>query len=217
MSCIVVFGREPLPGRVKTRLGATVGDEAAALVYRELLAHTLDVATSVDADVMLAVAEPPAHAFRPPLDVAVEVQLAGDLGRRLAATFALRFSEGYRRVVVIGSDCPKLTPRHLEAALGGLSEHRVVLGPATDGGYWLVGLQPPAPDLFSGIPWSTPEVLEATRARLRGLSADWLELEELDDLDSGSDLRRLLRASTPDELGRRLRNAIDSLTGVGKS
>jgi rSAM/selenodomain-associated transferase 1 len=209
MSCVVVFGREPIPGRVKTRLAATVGDEAAAIVYRELLAHTLDVASSVDADVVLAVAEPPEHAFLPPLDVAVEIQVVGDLGRRLATTFERRFAESYGRVVVIGSDCPALEPRHLEAALKGLSEHAAVLGPATDGGYWLVGLQPPALDLFTNIPWSTSEVLEATRARLRAVGADWLELEELADLDSDSDLTRALDGQHA--LGSRLRDAIHGL------
>jgi rSAM/selenodomain-associated transferase 1 len=211
MSCVVVFGREPIAGRVKTRLAATVGEEAAVAVYRELLAHTLQVATSVDSDVVLAVAEPPAHAFRPPLDVAVEVQVAGNLGRRLAATFERRFSEGYRRVVVIGSDCPELAPHHLATALDGLSGHPVVLGPAADGGYWLVGATPPVPDVFSGIPWSTATVLGATRSRLRELELSWLELAELADLDTASDLTRVMESLASDPLGRRLSAAVGTL------
>lgn len=209
MSCVVVFGREPLPGSVKTRLAASVGEEAAAAIYRELLAHTLAVATAIDADAVLAIAEPPARDFRPPGDVAVEIQAAGDLGHRLTAAFERRFAEGYRRVVVIGSDCAALEPRHLEAALEGLAEHSVVLGPANDGGYWLIGLCAPAPELFADLPWSTADVLELTRGRLRELELSWLELDELHDLDTEADLRRELGGST--EVARRLRSALDRI------
>jgi len=189
---VVVFGREPVPGRVKSRLAAGVGEEVAALVYRELLGHTLRVVSSAAADVVLALAEPPARGWRPERAVAVEVQVAGGLGRRLADTFSRRFAEGYRRVVVVGSDCPELAPRHLRAAFDGLAMHPVVLGPAWDGGYWLVGARAPGMDLFSDIPWSTGQVMEATRARLRAMGVGWLELERLHDLDTDADLRRVL-------------------------
>ena len=211
MSCVVVFGREPIPGRVKTRLAAGVGEEAAAAVYGELLAHTLDMAEAVDADLVLALAEPPARSFRPPLDVAIEVQVSGDLGRRLSATFERRFAEGYRRVAVIGSDCPELAPRHLDDALTSLADRPVVLGPAADGGYWLVGARPPLVEMFTDIPWSTDGVLEATRARLSRLGIDWLELEELADLDTEADLRRTLAAPDLAPIAGRLRAAIEAI------
>jgi rSAM/selenodomain-associated transferase 1 len=216
MSCVVVFGREPIPGRVKTRLAGGVGEEAASLIYGELLAHTLVVARSVEAAVMLALAEPPARSFRAPVDVAVEVQVSGDLGRRLAATFERRFCDGYRRVVVIGSDCPELAPRHLDAALAGLAAHPVVLGPAADGGYWLVGAQPPlALDIFRDVPWSTGRVLETTRARLRRLGLHWLELEELADLDSAADLRQALAAPKASAIAPGLRNRLEAIATAG--
>ncbi len=214
MSCVVVFGREPVPGRVKSRLAAGVGEEAAAAVYRELLGHTLRVAASIDADVVLALADAPARGWRRERAVAVEVQVAGDLGRRLADAFARRFAEGYRRVVVVGSDCPELAPHHLRAAFDGLAMHPVVLGPAWDGGYWLVGARAPGVDLFSDIPWSTPEVLDATRARLGALGVGWLELERLHDLDTEADLRRALGGgSLGGELRTRLAASVGGVAG----
>ena len=211
----MVFGREPIPGAVKTRLAAGVGEEAAALVYLELLRHTLEVAASVDADVLLALAEPPARGFRPLLEVAVEIQAAGDLGCRLADAFGRRFSEGYERVVVIGSDCPGLRPRHLDAALAGLAERPAALGPTADGGYWSIGLCRPAPGLFERMPWSTAHVLEDTRRRLRALGIDWLELETLRDLDTAADLEWALEAASSEDLGRRLRHALESVHAGG--
>jgi rSAM/selenodomain-associated transferase 1 len=212
VSCVVVFGREPVSGRVKSRLATGVGEELAAAVYRELLEHTLWVAASIDADVVLALAEPPARGWRPERAVEVEVQVAGDLGRRLADAFDRRFAEGYQRVVVAGSDCPELAPHHLEGALDGLTRHPVVLGPACDGGYWLVGVRAPALDLFTDIPWSTPEVLDATRARLRALGVSWLELERLHDLDTEADLRWALDGETlSDELRNRLQATARSI------
>jgi glycosyltransferase A (GT-A) superfamily protein (DUF2064 family) len=109
---------------------------------------------------------------------------------------------------VVGSDCPELAPHHLEGALAGLARHQAVLGPACDGGYWLVGMRAPARDLFTGIPWSTPGVLDATRARLRALGVGWLELERLYDLDTEADLRRALaQENLGEKLYSRLREA----------
>jgi len=194
---------------VKSRLAAAVGEEVAAAVYRELLGHTLRVAASIDADVVLALAAPPAQGWRPEPTVAVEVQVAGDLGLRLADAFDRRFAEGYRRVVVAGSDCPELAPHHLEGELDGLTRHPVVLGPACDGGYWLVGVRAPGAELFSDMPWSTPQLLEATRGRLRALGMDWLELERLHDLDTEADLRRALEGeSLSGELRARLEASV---------
>jgi len=194
---------------VKSRLAADVGEELAAAVYRELLGHTLRVAASIDADVVLALAAPPAQGWRPEPTVAVEVQVAGDLGLRLADAFGRRFAEGYRRVAVAGSDCPEFAPHHLEGALDGLTRHPVVLGPACDGGYWLVGVRAPGAELFSDMPWSTPQLLEVTRGRLRALGMDWLELERLHDLDTEADLRRALEGeSLSGELRARLEASV---------
>jgi rSAM/selenodomain-associated transferase 1 len=197
LTAIVVFGREPVAGRVKTRLAAEIGDRAAARVYGRLLENTLIEAAKCGARAMLSLADPPCAAFEPPVALPVEVQSEGDLGRRMGDAFRRRFAEGFDSVLVVGSDCPALTAAHLSAGLDRLrSQHPAVLGPAPDGGYWLVGQSRPGADLFSGIPWSSPRTLEATRERLRDLGIRWAELPVLADVDTASDLDRILASGT---------------------
>jgi rSAM/selenodomain-associated transferase 1 len=114
----------------------------------------------------------------------------GDLGERLCRAFGRAFRSQARRVVIIGSDCPEVTEADIRAAWDGLRAHDVVLGPARDGGYWLIGLRSLQPALFRGIPWSTADVLAATqeRARVAGLRVQLLR--ELSDIDTVEDWRR---------------------------
>ena len=95
--------------------------------------------------------------------------------------------------------------------MDGLTRHPVVLGPACDGGYWLVGVRAPGAELFSDMPWSTPQLLEVTRGRLRALGMDWLELERLHDLDTEADLRRALEGES---LGGELRARLEASVGA---
>ena len=121
-------------------------------------------------------------------DLAYCHQSAGDLGRRMCAAFDSAFQTGSRRVVLIGTDCPELDDRLVQAALDRLGENDLVLGPASDGGYYLIGLRSPAPSLFDGIPWGTGEVLLATLrvAEAAGLSVTLLP--RLPDVDCPEDL-----------------------------
>lgn len=185
---VIVFGRQPIPGKVKTRLARDLGAEAAATVYRGLLEHCLAAATNTGWPVTLALAEPPIGPWTAPAAAAVEVQVAGDLGRRMAAAFAARFREGATRVLLIGSDLAALATRHLQQAAAALERAEVVLGAARDGGYWLVGQRAPGVDLFSGVPWSTSSTLEATRRRLTELGVAPAEVETLADIDTAADL-----------------------------
>ncbi|MEW6338975.1 MAG: TIGR04282 family arsenosugar biosynthesis glycosyltransferase [Acidobacteriota bacterium] len=185
---VVVFGREPVPGRVKTRLAAEVGPARAAAVYAALLAHTLEQAQHSGLDAVLALAEPASAAWRPPASVPVEVQTGGDLGARMAASFARHFRRGAETVVLVGSDCPYLLASHLRAAAAACLAVDVVLGPALDGGYWLLGQRAPGADLFTGVPWSSPLTLDATRGRLAALGVSHRELESLRDVDDSSGL-----------------------------
>lgn len=198
---IVVFGRVPVAGRVKTRLAAGIGPEAAAEVYRLLLDHALAEARAAGPAVVLALAEaPPAGAdWRPPPGVAVELQSDGDLGARMRAAFDRRFAAGADAVVLVGSDLPGLSSGGLADAFSGIEAAPVVLGPSDDGGYWLVGQRRPGCDLFSRIPWSSPEVLGSTRRRLLELGVEHVELPQLRDLDTIEDLRALAADSTVPE------------------
>ena len=111
-------------------------------------------------------------------------------------------------MVIIGSDCPALKSRHIVEAFERLADVPVVLGPAGDGGYWLIGQRAPGRLDLTGLPWSSPETLSATRARLRDLGLDWNELEELRDVDRPEDLQWALTDPGIDrELSARLKSA----------
>jgi len=209
-ACVVVFGREPAAGRVKTRLAAGIGGLAAARVYAVTLDHTLTVAVGSGARVVLSLAGPPSGAWAREIDTPIELQTSGDLGDRMADAFRRRFAEGETRVMIVGSDCPWMTAEHLRSAASALDENDVVLGPAVDGGYWLVGQRPPGVDLFTGIPWSSHSTLAQTRRRLAEIDASWIETERLRDIDTRQELLVALEdPSLPEELRRRLREAVD--------
>ena len=194
MNCVVVFGRQPQPGRVKTRLARGIGDQPAAAVYGELLEATLRHAAAVGCHVQLSLADPPFGGWVPPLGVPTQAQVEGDLGHRMGDTFTRRFGDGYDRVVIIGSDCPALHSRHIVEAFERLAEVPVVLGPAGDGGYWLIGQRAPGPLDLAGLPWSSSETLAATRARMRDLGVAWHELVELRAVARPADLQWALTA-----------------------
>ena len=203
---VVVFGREPVPGQVKTRLAVTQGDERAAAAYAFLLDHTIDAAISSGFETVLSLADPPSQRWAYGLRVPYQVQHGADLGSRMANAFADHFADGAERVVVVGSDCPGVQPRHLVAAAAALADAAVVLGPASDGGYWLVAQRRPGVDMFSEIRWSAPTTFAATRARLGALKASWVELDELRDIDTATDLMAALKDQTvPARLRKRLR------------
>ena len=206
--CVVVFGREPVAGEVKTRLAAGIGGPAASRIYAVTLEHTLEALVDSGARVVLSLAEASSDEWARGIDCSIEVQGTGDLGDRMADAFERRFSEAEERVIIIGSDCPLITPEHLQAAADALADRDVVLGPAIDGGYWLVGQRRPGVDLFSDIPWSSHDTLDQTRQRLADVKASWTELEELRDIDTREDLEAVLDdPRVPEDLCRRLNHA----------
>jgi len=208
-TAVVVFAREPLPGRVKTRLAAAIGEAAAASVYAALLERTVAVAAGTSFDLVVSYAEAPSSEWTADHTQRWEVQRGGDLGERMRDSFDRRFREGRDCVVVVGSDCPPLQQEHLTGAADALENVPVVIGPATDGGYWLVAQRRPGKDLFSGIPWSNPRTMAATRERLAALAVDWVELDEICDIDTETDLRAVLADPHLDpEFRERLLNAL---------
>ena len=190
---LLVFARVPALGRVKSRLAAGVGPPAALAVYRELLAITnaAIVAAGVPATVWLADTvgpEPSATEAQEWAAHAAHCQPEGDLGERMTTAFAAAFAAGASRVAIIGTDCPGLRARHLTQAFAALDNAEVVLGPATDGGYYLLGLRQPQPALFANKAWSTESVLADTLADARHLGLRVALLTELRDLDNAEDL-----------------------------
>jgi rSAM/selenodomain-associated transferase 1 len=193
---LLVFVKAPRPGAVKTRLAKTIGAAAAAAAYRQLVATLLNQLHDLGG----------VEVCFSPDDAAGEVrhwlkdgwsctpQGEGDLGRRMHSAFQRAFYAGAKRVVIIGSDCPAIGVGDIREAWGGLQTHDVVLGPAADGGYWLIGLRQPQPDLFGDVCWSTDNVFEETlrRAQRAGLSVQLLR--ELADVDTDLDWRAFLGA-----------------------
>lgn len=188
---LIVFARLPQLGQVKTRLAADIGAPAALAVYRQLLAHTRAVVAplQVHKTVWLAGAESdPA----PPDEWTGYEQLpqpGGGLGEKMQAAFAHDFARRAGAVVIIGTDCPGLTTAHLTDAFDALRTHDMVLGPATDGGYYLLGMKQLWPSLFQGKAWSTATVFQATVADAEQLGLRLHLLPALSDIDTGADLR----------------------------
>lgn len=192
---LLVFAREPVLGRVKTRLAADIGQEAALAVYRELLGITATAVTAMQVPATVWLAEAPVPAADPALprpewpDLPWQVQPpAESLGERMAQAFATAFAAGTTRAVIIGTDCPGLTPELLRKAFEQLATHDVVVGPADDGGYYLLGLRELQPDLFANKNWSTATVLPDTLADAARLGLSVAQLPVLHDVDSGRDL-----------------------------
>ena len=177
-----IFARLPIPGKVKTRLIPAFGEEGAARVYARLLAHTVEIAKDSGLDFELRVTGGEVGAFHRLFgaDVAVIDQGEGDLGAKMARVRA--------PALLIGSDCPGITPQLLRAAAGALDDRRVVLGPANDGGYYLIGFSEPVPFLFENMEWSTPRVLPETLTRLAERGFGPAILPELADVDTAEDL-----------------------------
>lgn len=176
---------------MKTRLAAAIGAEAALAVYRRLAEHTVAEALGAGAAVRAHVT--PDGAAEQAAGWLGEGPLylpqgEGDLGARMERAFAEAFAAGHGPVAIVGSDLPGLSADLLRRALALLEHHDAVVGPAEDGGYYLLALREPCPALFREVPWSTERVLSVTLERLREAGLGAVTLEELRDVDEVEDL-----------------------------
>ncbi|HEU0051682.1 MAG TPA: TIGR04282 family arsenosugar biosynthesis glycosyltransferase [Longimicrobium sp.] len=192
---ILVFVRAPVIGRVKTRLAAELGPAAALRVYRRLAEHAVAEALALAGEGV----EVRVHFT--PSDAREEVEAwlgdgpvylaqapSPELGERMRTAFGDAFAAGHDRVLIIGSDLPEVSRDALGRALRLLDAHEAVIGPAADGGYWLLGLRAPVPGVFEGIAWSTDEVFARTMERLRAAGIEPARMEALRDVDTAADL-----------------------------
>ncbi len=191
MELLGIFAKFWQPGRVKTRLAAHLGEVAASELYRAFLEASLS-RFSQFADRRTLVYTP-LDRQREFAELAANrwilaEQGNGDLGERMRRFFLASFGDGARRVVLIGSDSPTLPSEYIENAFAALKTHSVVLGPATDGGYYLIGAAEEVPPIFDGISWSEPTVLQNTILQLEEADIKyatlpaWYDVDELDDL-----------------------------------
>jgi hypothetical protein len=192
-ACVLVFVRAPQAGKVKTRLARSLGDAAALALYRAFVADLLDTLRRCGQPV-IGCCTPPAAcgavaAWMAPL-AGVYPQTGAGLGARMANAFGRAFHDGFRRVLLVGSDLPDLPATVFESGFAALAEHPAVIGATLDGGYYLIGFRPDTflPAVFEAIPWGTPRVLAETLAAFRRHALEvhrlpvWRDIDDLDDL-----------------------------------
>lgn len=193
MNELGMFAKYWQPGKVKTRLAESIGRKKSSLVYKSFIECLLARFAGFTDRCSIAVWPPENATDFSQLDAAdgwqIEVQADGGLGIRMAGFFD-RALQRSNKVVLIGSDSPNIPKSVINDAFTQLSSVPVVLGPSVDGGYYLVGLADKI-DVFSGVQWSTPLVLQQTREILSELNVDYSLLTEWYDIDHESDLRRL--------------------------
>lgn len=198
-NALIIFVKYPKPGKVKTRLATALSLEEAAAFQRAMAADII-AAHSDDPDFGTIVFFSPAERKEDFADwlglgTRLEAQQGADLGEREHNAFNVVLGAGegfhYDRAVIIGADCPSIGNEKIERAFALLDDHDVVLGPAEDGGYYLLGLSAPHPELFRGIEWGGPDVFKMTIHIADTEGLDCVLLEELYDVDTIDDLRRL--------------------------
>lgn len=196
-NALIVVAKEPVPGRTKTRLCPPFTGELAAEFYRCLLLDTLALVERLEiADPTVAYAPASARPFFEavtPDSFRLVPQQGADLGERLAHALGQHFELGYERVVIMNSDGPTIPQVYLEEAFSGLDTADVTLGIGHDGGYYLIGMKRPHPELFQGIAWSTQQVIPQTLSICRRLGLSVHQLPEWYDVDVAGDLDRLCR------------------------
>jgi rSAM/selenodomain-associated transferase 1 len=183
---IVIFAKQPVPGRVKTRLIPALGELGAAKVARRMLDWTVRQARETGLAVELCGDPDPTLWYKPRLGLDLTPQGEGDLGARLARAARRVLAQG--PALLIGGDCPELGRPRLAAAAAALDTHDAVLHPARDGGYALLGLRRFEPSLFTAIAWSTAQVAAQTLARIEALGWSLHVGETLRDVDEPEDL-----------------------------
>jgi rSAM/selenodomain-associated transferase 1 len=195
MRRLALFARWPAAGAVKTRLSPALPPALACDLYRAMLEDAVALVAGADAGerFLYWAGAPAARAgFATPPGFHVRDQQDGDLGARLERAFEELLRAPEDRAVIVGADCPALEPSTLRAAFEALESREAVLGPARDGGYYLLGLGRLAPALFRGIEWSSAQVLDQTLARATEAGLTITLLPVLEDLDTPEDLLRWL-------------------------
>ena len=184
---LMIFTRNPELGKVKTRLAKGIGNHAALEVYKMLLRHTREVTQNIEQQksVWYSVQIREKDIWEPSI-YAKNVQKGKDLGARMQSAFEQSFDSGYQKVIIIGSDLYDLKKEHLQEAFAQLNFNDIVLGPAQDGGYYLLGLKTVIPEIFRNKDWGSDTVLQNTLRDLKNQKV--YLLETLNDIDYAEDL-----------------------------
>lgn len=196
-TCLIVFAKNPVPNQVKTRLIPTLSPEQAAALYTAFLTDWCETLAKLpEMDLIIAYTPPEAHSDLQALigdDVIYIPQIGADLGERLTSATQWAAKQGYIKILFVGSDSPTLPISYISQALTLLDSRDTVVGPSTDGGYYLIGFSAAAvtttvPHVFEEIAWSTAEVFQQTVARIHtakttfGLLPPWYDIDTAEDL-----------------------------------
>ena len=187
---ILIFVKNPIPGKVKTRLAQTIGDDKALKVYQYLLNYTRKITEKLQSDKIVFYSD-----FIAENDLwdsnyfQKQVQKGDTLGDRMYQAFDSAFANGYQKIIIIGSDCLELDTKHLEEAFQALDKQEIVLGPAKDGGYYLLGMNTLHKNIFTNKNWSTPTVFQDTIQDIKESQLSYYLLPELSDVDYEEDLK----------------------------
>lgn len=188
-AALIIFVKNPILGRAKTRLAKTIGDNKALAIYKMLLEKTCEVVTPLKADIHVYYND-----FIDRDDLwdnqrfYKNLQVDDDLGMKMFCAFEQVFERGYQKVCVIGSDCWDLKTEYLESAFEALDENDIAIGPSFDGGYYLLGIKKLEKSLFHNKQWSTPSVFNDTLADIQRLGWSTYQLPKISDVDVEEDL-----------------------------
>ncbi|MFY0624681.1 MAG: TIGR04282 family arsenosugar biosynthesis glycosyltransferase [Reichenbachiella sp.] len=185
-NCLILFIRNPELGKVKTRLAKTMGDEAALAIYKQLLIHTYQAIKNTKCDKKIYFSKKIETLEGWNSNYEAEIQIEGDLGEKMFQSIERQLSQ-YNKVCIIGSDCPELTTSIIDDAFSELDKKDVVIGPANDGGYYLLGLKKLIPSIFKNMHWSSESVFSETNHRLKEENITVGILPELIDVDTEED------------------------------
>jgi hypothetical protein len=190
---VCIFGRAPVLGRVKSRLAAEIGDQAALEAHRELAEATLARLAAIEGVVtelwLDDVDDPAGRAWAQRWHLPLRQQQGDDLGERMHRALLCCLASGAPGIVV-GTDCPAIDAAYVGRAVAALQNHDAVVGPAADGGYGLVGIRRAVPEMFQGITWGSSSVLSATLDAAASVGVSVARLPEIEDVDTAADWRR---------------------------
>ena len=189
----IIFGRYPQPGRVKTRLAASIGNEAAADFYRLCAEHTFrQLSPFQNSSVHFYCSDPDdlpkVNEWIAPYLFSIAAQTGASLGERMMNAFDSSFQQGSKKVIIIGTDAPDISSEILQSSIDALDTFDIVIGPALDGGYYLLGMKQLHGDLFKDIPWSTEDVFQKTIEKAHSHNLSVQLLPPLSDIDTIEDL-----------------------------
>lgn len=188
-SLLIIFYRNPELGKVKTRLAKTIGEERALAVYLKLSSHTRDITEELAVAKAIYYSEfADTEDHWPNTSYQKKVQQGNGLGEKMHDAFVNAFADGYKSVCIIGTDCLELTPSIINNAFKRLTTHDAVIGPAVDGGYYLLGMNKLHPEIFKEKSWSTASVCADTILDFKNLKLSFSKLETLSDIDDENDL-----------------------------